>query len=210
MKNKTISFSTGKLIVNDKDVSFHVHNGRANTINTIGRENIGHTELHNMRVLPKDTIIYCFRMFFLGLAFLILGFIVKAINDSEFMIWGGIVFIFFSFYLLFSILVLDGMLGLNVTVPILLRFFGVDATRVVVQNIYGGNNLMFLVRQDERKNVPKFEEYKLEKIYTVESTNKSKSDSNGIDDLEKIAALKEKGIITQEEFELKKKQILGL
>lgn len=36
------------------------------------------------------------------------------------------------------------------------------------------------------------------------------SSNNGLDDLEKLAELKSKGIITQEEFEAKKKSILGL
>jgi hypothetical protein len=34
--------------------------------------------------------------------------------------------------------------------------------------------------------------------------------ASSLDDLEKLAALKEKGIITEEEFQAKKKQILGL
>ena len=34
--------------------------------------------------------------------------------------------------------------------------------------------------------------------------------SSGLDDLEKLANLHEKGIITEEEFNAKKKQILGL
>ena len=33
---------------------------------------------------------------------------------------------------------------------------------------------------------------------------------NNLEDLEKLAELKEKGIITEEEFQAKKKQILGL
>lgn len=36
------------------------------------------------------------------------------------------------------------------------------------------------------------------------------STTNGLDDLEKLAALKDKGIITQEEFDLKKKSLLGI
>ena len=34
--------------------------------------------------------------------------------------------------------------------------------------------------------------------------------NSGLDDLEKLAALKEKGIISEEEFQAKKKQLLGL
>lgn len=34
--------------------------------------------------------------------------------------------------------------------------------------------------------------------------------SSSLDDLEKLATLKDKGVITDEEFQLKKKEILGL
>ena len=50
-------------------------------------------------------------------------------------------------------------------------------------------------------------ERKLEENTTV--TQKSFS-NNSLNDLEKLADLKNKGIITEEEFQAKKKQILGL
>lgn len=42
------------------------------------------------------------------------------------------------------------------------------------------------------------------------SVNTSKSHNMTIEDLEKLAALKEKGFITESEFQAKKKQLLGL
>lgn len=45
-----------------------------------------------------------------------------------------------------------------------------------------------------------------ERINAVNSPAKN----SGLDDLEKLAALKEKGIISEEEFQAKKKQLLGL
>ena len=42
------------------------------------------------------------------------------------------------------------------------------------------------------------------------SFNSTQSQSMAIEDLEKLAALKEKGLITDGEFEAKKKQLLGL
>lgn len=45
-----------------------------------------------------------------------------------------------------------------------------------------------------------------EKINTLSVPAKN----SGLDDLEKLAALKEKGIISEEEFQAKKKQLLGL
>jgi len=119
----------------------------------------------------------------------------------------GLGLFFFGAFLLFSTIWLDAVLGLNVAKPILLLIYGVDAIRVVVQNIYGGNNLQFFVRNDEESKIPEFEKYKFEKIYSVENKNAS---SSGIDDIEKLSNLKDKGIISEEEFELKKKMILGL
>lgn len=63
-------------------------------------------------------------------------------------------------------------------------------------HVYGGNNKKF----EEAKRIIE------ERI----SQSDQKPQSGGINDIEKLAELKEKGIITQEEFEQKKKQILGL
>ncbi len=43
-----------------------------------------------------------------------------------------------------------------------------------------------------------------------EKIHRTTSTTSGADELEKYASLKEKGIITEEEFQAKKKQILGL
>jgi len=44
----------------------------------------------------------------------------------------------------------------------------------------------------------------------IQSSKDSQSSPSSINDLEKLSDLKDKGIITQEEFDLKKKEILGL
>ncbi len=49
---------------------------------------------------------------------------------------------------------------------------------------------------------------KLDQI--IASGSSDSKESSGLDDLEKLASLRDKGIITKEEFTLKKKQILGL
>ena len=53
-------------------------------------------------------------------------------------------------------------------------------------------------------NAKKVEEIVISKI------GKSTNSNSNIDDLEKLAKLKDKGIITQEEFDKKKKQVLGI
>ena len=210
MENKTISFSTGNLIINEKNISFHLNGGNANNVNTIGRENIGHLDKQPMRLLPKADFVYCFQTAVIGVILAIVGLILGISTNFYIILYVGIALIFFGAFLLFAMLWLDGLLGLSVAKPILLSLYGVDAVRVVVQNIYGGNNLQFFVRLDEQSKIPKFEDYKLEKVYNVENVKNSETGKNNIDDIEKLAALRDKGILSQEEFDLKKKQILGI
>jgi hypothetical protein len=210
MVNKTIEFSTGKLIINETNISFHQNRGNVNNVNTIGRENIGHMNKQSMRLLPHVDFVYIFRIAILGVALIILGFIIAMKSDMYFLVQIGCIFIIFAGFLMFSSLFIDGLLGLKVAESILLMLFGVDAYRIVVQNIFGGNNLIFLIRDDEISKIPKFEDYKLEKIHKVENTKSPETAANNIDDIEKLANLRDKGILSQEEFDLKKKQILGI
>ena len=210
MVNKTIIFSTGNLIVNDKNISFHLKSGNINNVNTIGRENIGHQDQQRMRILPKAEFVYIFQNLIIGFILGVVGLIIGISSQFFIVLYFGLGFVFFAGFLYFAWMWLDMMLGLNVAKPILLSLYGVDTIRVIVQNIYGGNNLQFFVRLEEESRIPKFEDYKLEKIYNVENINNSIVGKNNIDDLEKLATLKDKGILSQEEFDLKKKQILGL
>lgn len=63
-------------------------------------------------------------------------------------------------------------------------------------HFFGGKNKLFA---EAKKLI-------LEKI----NVGNSPAKNSGLDDLEKLAALKEKGIISEEEFQVKKNQLLGL
>jgi len=211
MENKTILFSTGRLIINDSNISFHSNLVRVNNVNTISRENIGHQDKQKMRLLPKQEFVYIFRNFIIGVVVSIVGFMFGLYSNYFVLLYIGLALIFFAGFLFFSWMWLDTMLGLNIARPIFLSLYGVDAIRVVVQNIYGGNNLQFLVRQDEQSKIPKFETFKIEKIYSVENVMDSESkEKHNLDNIERLADLLSKGILTQNEFEIKKKQILDL
>jgi hypothetical protein len=188
MEQKTITFSTGRLIINEKNISFHSNLVRVNNVNTISRENIGHLDKQKMRLLPKQEFVYIFRFFIIGTILSIVGFIFGLYSEYFIVLYIGLLFIFFACFLYFSWFWLDTMLGLKIGKPILLSLFGVDAVRVVVQNIYGGNNLQFLVRQDEQSKIPKFETFIIEKIYSVENITKTETNEKGnLDDLERLA-----------------------
>lgn len=69
------------------------------------------------------------------------------------------------------------------------------------------NTIYFNINQQKS-----FEEIKalIEKLIAETDNSGSKVSGIGINDLEKLAELKQKGIITEEEFNIKKKQILGI
>jgi hypothetical protein len=58
--------------------------------------------------------------------------------------------------------------------------------------------------------MPKQWAEKAQEFIMNEALGSGKQSASGVDDLEKLSALKEKGVITEEEFKAKKKQILGL
>jgi hypothetical protein len=74
-------------------------------------------------------------------------------------------------------------------------------------NVYtSGNTLTF--RADVLQG-PKFVEV-LQECLANRSDSKSVSQTSDVDQIEKLASLMEKGLITREEFDKKKQQILGL
>lgn len=82
---------------------------------------------------------------------------------------------------------------------------GSEAKGGLFQSAGDENSINFHSWGDNNK---KFEEAK--KLIEEKISNASKPQTNPLDDIEKLSDLKNKGIITQEEFDQKKKQILGL
>lgn len=70
------------------------------------------------------------------------------------------------------------------------------------------NSITKITNEDSKNKRNSGRDAKGEEI-TKYSTDHSRKDYN-LDDLEKLAKFKEKGIITEEEFNIKKKQILGI
>ena len=83
---------------------------------------------------------------------------------------------------------------------------GSEAKKGLFESTKDENSINF---QNLGNNNDKFEEAK--KIIEERiSKDSNLSEDNFLNDLEKLAALKEKGVVTEEEFQQKKKQILGL
>lgn len=85
-------------------------------------------------------------------------------------------------------------------------FFGGQETKGGVWNAYHDENTVVF----DTKHQSAFE--KIKEIVDEKMSSKEKGETkiSDLNQLEKLAELKEKGIITEEEFNAKKKQILGL
>lgn len=211
-----ISFTNGCLIIDDNSISFKPNDGSILEINTIARNNIGHVEQTLMKILPLREIQLIYRFFFGSALVAITGLVIDIATKWSTMFYLGVMGIAFSAFLLFSYFWLDNLLRIQIAKPILLWLFGVEAVRIVVQNTFGGNNMLFFIRKDEANRLPSLKDYKTDKVFKVEpiqqqaNTNESikpQSQTNNIDSLVKIAELYEKGLLTKEEFERKKAEL---
>jgi len=85
---------------------------------------------------------------------------------------------------------------------------GQEAKGGLFQSVSDENTVMF-----DREQEPNFEQIRRELMRRLTQANTAKSvsrDAHSLDDLEKLASFRDRGIITEEEFQHKKRQILGL
>lgn len=76
-------------------------------------------------------------------------------------------------------------------------------------NMKGAAANVVLIQPGNMKRAKKIRDY-ITNYKSKRSTSQDSSLSGSIDDLKKLSELKDSGVITQEEFDAKKKQILGL
>jgi hypothetical protein len=125
--------------------------------------------------------------------------------------WGFFLVMLLINILAFIILIIDALLELNLFRMFIRKFLSTESIRVTIGN-KSGNNLDFLVYPEEHTKVVQLEK-------TVEELRKYKNEihqsanskaTSSLDELEKLASLRDKGVITEGEFNLKKKSLLGL
>jgi len=85
---------------------------------------------------------------------------------------------------------------------------GREAKGGLFQAVSDENTIMF--SKDNQKDFIEIKNAIEEQIYQFQNQNKNDKTSLGINDLEKLAKLRDEGIITEEEFQAKKRQILGI
>ena len=87
---------------------------------------------------------------------------------------------------------------------------GILTADIEIVNKGGSGNLVIkAVNKSEAEECRKIIEQKISEIQTVRKTQNNENISIA-DEIKKLATLKDQKIITEEEFDLKKKQLLGI
>lgn len=83
----------------------------------------------------------------------------------------------------------------------------VQSNRGMFEGSYDANTVIFT--EDQQPQFERFRDELQRRIAGAKSVGPTRTESN-LEQIEKLGALREKGLITQDEFQIKKRQLLGL
>lgn len=206
-QSKTFNFKTGVTVqTTNNKVTVTAQNANQ-TIQATDLDNFSYREHTEQRISFVGVLA---RMFVVGLVLLIVNKVLfgKFHMENQAIFLGcalmGIAFV------LFLITVIDSQLELGITDNIVNNYFSNRGYYVTIGN-KSGNNIELITELDEINLIKELESkiYELRKS-TVKNNNPVQVQSSNLDELKKLAELLNAGIITQTEFDQKKKQLLEL
>lgn len=202
METKTIPFASGSIEVTDDKISFRSVVKDIKQFQSMERHNMGHVNSEQYTYLGIMPIQLALRSLLFGV---VLAVIAIAANIQFFSVIGvaAIVFGLVTFNL---DLWVDSFLGTRFGYRLCAYFFASKGHKITIQNNSGGEHILFYVALDQLDEAMKLESYRIKEKPAANSP----SPIGGIHDLEKISELYQKGILTEEEFTQKKKQLLNL
>lgn len=186
------------------------HNRKMNQ--SIRREDIENVSSFYNVYLNKLPIQYCFRMAAIG----ILGFILSGVmyfNNIEFwkiLIWLSWVFFVGGSLILFIDIFIDGLFGLKIAYKFFANILGHKGYNIVVKNKSGNNVLEFFAEESEKSQIINFiKSLKKNAFVEINHSGLLESNNDNINKIEKLAELNKQGVLTDDEFQKMKKQLLG-
>ncbi|CAM4389099.1 SHOCT domain-containing protein [Flavobacterium terrigena] len=204
---KTFDFKTGVTVETTNDKVTATAQNSNKTIQSTDLDNFSYAEHTEQRMTFVGVLS---RMFVIGLLLVILNKVLfgKLQLESQAIIIGctlmGLAFV------LFLITVIDSFLELGITNNIINNFFSNRGYYITIGN-KSGNNIEFITELNELELIKELETkiYELKKSAVKNDATVIQPNSN-LDELKKLSELLNAGIITQTEFDQKKKQLLKL
>lgn len=204
---KTFSFKSGVTVETTKDKVTATAPNYNKTIQSADLDNFSYVDHHQQRLTFVGLLA---RMFVVGLLLLIVSKVLfSKINMENQAIYIGAILMGISF-LGFMVFCVDLMLELGISNNIINNFFSNKGYYVTIGN-KSGNNIELIAQLDDLELIKELESkiYELKKSAVKNDTPVIQPNSN-LDELKKLSELLNAGIITQTEFEQKKKQLLEL
>lgn len=148
---------------------------------------------------------------FVGISFLLVCFSEFKFGGWSTQSWSIAIIIGIINAIVLLIFMFDSMLELNIFRSIVDKYFSNHVYIVGIGN-KSGNNISFITLFDEQQEIKKLEENfnELKKCTNGKAINLSGIKSNCLDELKKLGELHKTGILTEEEFNQKKTELLNM
>lgn len=199
--NKDIEFETGLLKVDEESISLQW--GENNI--SMYRWQIGRVDVQTLKELRLMPIMYGFRLGAIAIVPIILSFVFK----NHFMSWIGTIMMCSAFLIVFGD-IFGRLFGLTLIESILMRIIGNEFTEVRVQNT-SGQDMEFYILPEEKSKTRSIANLRIEKKEKIESSvtpTTSTANESNLDKLKKIGELYKSGLLSEEEFNQKKSELL--
>ena len=211
--SEIFNFSSGVTIEFIKDKIIASATNYSNTINFKNLDNFRYNDYQENRITTVGLLSRALAIsFFLMIFNKVLSF--QNPNTSDILFYSGLL-LFVLTFISFFIFMLDVFLEFRFFDSIILKFFSNKGYLVIIGN-NSGNNIEFYATLDDLKLINELES----KVYEIKKNSEDGLNSadkivsinkeNYLVELEKLNELLQSGIINQEDFDLKKKQILGI
>ncbi|MBY8963867.1 SHOCT domain-containing protein [Flavobacterium sp. D11R37] len=200
MNKKVISFISGDIEISEDRILFRSIEKNAQQQISIERYNMGGVNIEEFSYLSIRPTQISLRMLLLGIIIAIIAMVIS-VEPLSFL---GVVMIIFGIVMFNVGLWVDGFLGTKIAYNVYSYLFASKGYKVSIQNNSGGGHIEFYIALNQLKEAEQLDTFRLkEKPETA-------FPSNGLNDLEKISELFKRGILTEEEFIQKKKQLLNI
>jgi len=203
---KTFDFKSGVTIETTKDKVTATDPNYNNSIQIADLGNLSYVEHTEQRMSFVGVLS---RMFVIGLLLLIFSkMIFSKINLESQATYFGIILMGLAF-VFFLITVIDSFLELGITNNIINNFFSNKGYHVTIGS-KSGNNIEIIALIEDLELIKELESKIYELKKSAVKNDAPVQPSSNLDELKKLSELLNSGIITQTEFEQKKKQLLEL
>lgn len=196
-----IPLGDGNLNVTEDKITYY----HGNTHQSMERKCIGTISHKQMTFMKNHNFTYSLRFVFFGC----IAFAVNMFFGATWLFMLGIAFMGYGFlaFLLGNFL---GLLGYNDLEQMFFKpIYGIKGYQVTINNTCGGKQIIFNIYNNELNKKSRIEKYKLDPNADTQKPLET-PESNNLSEIEKISELYQKGILTEEEFIQKKKQLLNI